>query len=1271
MHDAVCPRRRPGAEVHGHRRGPGGIVQRARPEQAAVDRPREDRAVLEDEAVVPLAADQFVDVRRRGQDVGAVRHGDLAVGENREGEIGRHGREIEGVPVRAGIADGVGPPAVGEGVSVAACGARDRFVCPADDDVLDVGDAGGPGRRPRAQVDGDGRGIGRVVGRVAAASGRLHDRVRTAAGREDIRVVPQPARQNVIARTAGEDVRTCIAGERVGRRAADHVVDPADRGRRRGNRRRPGGEVDRDRRGVRGIVEGVRPAVASGDRPREGRAALENEAVVPLAADQRVRTGDVVHGVRAVGHGDGAGAADGEGQVGRRCREIEGVGAAGLGDRIRAPAVAEDVPVVAGPAGERVIAGPAGDDVRAAVAGERIVAGAADDVLDAAETARDACRSPGGQADRYGRRIGGVVQGVVAGGIGDRVGPAARRQNEPVVPGTALQDVVAGAAGEDIRVPVARERVGRRSAGDVVDVADTAGRADADARRRACAEVDRHRRGIRRIVEGVRAARPAVDRARKDCAVVEGEPVVPGAADNPLDLRRHLGLVAHDDADGQVVRTVRHGDGAVGVEGDGQVSRHRREVEDIRVGRGSIADRDRPPAVADADRVGRRAADHPVDMVDSARRTRRGPGSQVHRHAGRPGRVVEDVRQARTAVDDPREDGAVFEDEPVVQLSADDPFHAGDAAQGVGAVRHGYRPVGMDGEGQIIGHRGKIQGIVAGGIGDRVRPPSALEDIGVVARAAGERVVACTAGEDVGAAVAGNGVDLRAGDHVLDVAESVHHIRGRPGGEVHRHRGAVFRIVQRVAAAAGGLHDRVVCAVDIEQVYVVACAAGEDVGVRIADEDVAAGPADGVRDVADGPGDARRRAAEEIHGNAGRPGGVVEGVRSAGPPVDRAGEDRAVFEDEAVVSAAADDLLHAGDGAEAVRVVRHRDGAGGVDRESQIGRDGGEIQGVGAAGVDDGIGAPAAAEDVGVVPRTAGEDVAARAAGKNVGAAVACQRVVPGAADNVFDVGRVSGEVRRGAAERHRHSGRVGRVVQGVGASVGQFGDRVGSASRRQEVRIVACAAGQCVVACTALENVGAAIARQRVVPGTAGDILDVRDVAGDARRGAAERHRHRGRVGRVVQGVGAAVGQFGDGVRRAARRHDIGVVPRPAGEDVGVGIARQGIVSRAARDVAEIADAGSPRGRPGREVDRHGRRVGRVIEGVRPASAVDRPRENRILLELEAVIAASGDDPLYGGGPGQVAGAVRHGNLAVGMDGEVQRSRNGGKVEHVGPAGA
>ena len=179
---------------------------------------------------------------------------------------------------------------------------------------------------------------------------------------------------------------------------------------------------------------------------------------------------------------------------------------------------------------------------------------------------------------------------------------------------------------------------------------------------------------------------------------------------------------------------------------------------------------------------------------------------------------------------------------------------------------------------------------------------------------------------------------------------------------------------------------------------------------------------------------------------------------------------------------------------------------------------------------------------------------------------------------------------------------------------------RVAARAAVQHVR--AAQAGQHVVARAALQHVGAAVAGQHVIARAAGQVLDIgeRVALGDA--AAAQ-------TSRQVDGDGG-------GRRRIARRIDTHtavehvrpraavehVVARAAGQHVGVAVAGQRVVVRRTRDVLDIAQRISRRiaaaVHAGRQIDRHARRRGRVIDRIGARAAVDRvgarARDDRVV---------------------------------------------------------
>ena len=261
---------------------------------------------------------------------------------------------------------------------------------------------------------------------------------------DDVRA--RAAADHVVARAAGQDVGALVADDRVAEGRTRDVVEARQFGE---VARLATGEVD-DNRLLRGReVEGVRAASALQD--------------LDVAEGQAVRP--VTEGERAVG------------ELGDRHRdghrdEVDGVVPLvqpALDDRVDAPAVAQDVGVVAVVAGHGVVAGTRVEDVVQLVAVERVVARAADDVLEVVDGREgdlqvvvDLLLRNQGEVERDPRRSGQEVDGIDPAGVlveeeaphlvhAEDVAVVAVQPFEVRGPGEAIdrERVVAGARSQD------------------------------------------------------------------------------------------------------------------------------------------------------------------------------------------------------------------------------------------------------------------------------------------------------------------------------------------------------------------------------------------------------------------------------------------------------------------------------------------------------------------------------------------------------------------------------------------------------------------------------------------------------------------------------------------------------------------------------------------------------------------------------------------------------------------------------------------------------
>ena len=132
-------------------------------------------------------------------------------------------------------------------------------------------------------------------------------------------------------------------------------------------------------------------------------------------------------------------------------------------------------------------------------------------------------------------------------------------------------------------------------------------------------------------------------------------------------------------------------------------------------------------------------------------------------------------------------------------------------AAGAGTECGGLRGRGGDGHG--VAGAGEVQpvGAFAIQLTDAVHTPTVAKGVGVVARAADQRVVAGAAVQNIVARVAGEqvvaGVTRQrvvagAADHILDAAHRAADISGAAGCQVHADGSAARAVVQRVRARA-------------------------------------------------------------------------------------------------------------------------------------------------------------------------------------------------------------------------------------------------------------------------------------------------------------------------------------------------------------------------------------------------------------------------------------------------------------------------------------
>jgi hypothetical protein len=367
-------------------------------------------------------------------------------------------------------------------------------------------------------------------------------------------------------------------------------------------------------------------------------------------------------------------------------------------------------------------------------------------------------------------------------------------------------------------------------------------------------------------------------------------------------------------------------------------------------------------------------------------------------------------------------------------------------------------------------------------VGERER---GAVDGGVVAAVTGEHVVAAVAGDDVVEGVASTVDAGGAGQgRVLDIGTER----------------VSDRRLHRVGALVERLRDHVTDIVD--DVGVVAGAAGEDVGAAVAREDVveavagavdvgAAGQSQILDIGAEGVGDRRlHRVDARVEGFRHHVAGIVNDISVVAETADHGvGTNTAV---ENIVAAVAGD-----------RVVEPVAGAVDIAAAGQgqildIGADGvgdRRLHRVGArverfrhhvAGVVDHIGVVAEAADHGVGAGAAIENVVAAVAGDRVGEAVAGAVDVAAAGQRqVLDIGA------DGVGDRRLH--RVGARVEHLRHHVADVVDDIGVVAEAADHGVGAGAAVEDVVAAVAGDRVGEAVTGAADVGGaTQGQVLDI-----------------------------------------------------------------------------------------------------------------------------------------------------------------------------------
>ena len=765
--------------------------------------------------------------------------------------------------------------------------------------------------------------------------------------------------------------------------------------------------------------------------------------------------------------------------------------------------VVHHVGVVAQAAGHDVCARPAVQAVGGVVADDQVVAFVAG-AVDSRRPQEFQVFHPGGQGQRIGDRASHEV-GAFA-GVFHHLHPRVADQ-VGVVAEASHERVGAAAAVEQVVAGVARDEVVLRVAG--------------------AAEVARALQfqvlhvGAQRVADagahGVGAF--AVRLADQVARVVDGVGVAASSADQGVGTQSAVDAVGPGVADDEVARLIAGG-GQVGSAGqreplDGRTQAVAHRADDL-VGAFAI----------DFD-------DHVAEVVHQVGVVARAAGQGVG-----PGTAIQDVVA-----------GIAAQHVGHRIAGARQVFGAGEF-QVLEVVRQRQRGIGAH---RVVAAVGRFHDDVAG----------VVDDIGVVAQPAGQRVGPDTAVEHVVAIVAGDGV----GGGVAGAADV-----GRAGERQHLETlaEAVAGVGDdRVAPAAGGgaLHDDV--AAVVHPVGVVAGAAGQGVGARAAIQHVGTGIAgDLVVEFVAGAGDVgaagqhqvlevapQRVAQGRDHGVGTAVGvfshhvaGVVDHVGVVAPAAGhRVGALAAVqhvpagVAGQGVVQLVAGAVDAGGPGEQQVlQVVAQRVGDGRAHRVAALGGDFGHH----VAHVVHHVGVVARAADQAVGTRAAVEAVAAAVAGDLVGQAVAGGVDVAGAREH--DVLDVAGQ-REG-----------GPRVDGVHAVAGRLLDHVGRVV--DPVRVVAGPALQRVDVGTPVEHVGTAVADDQVA----------RRVAGAVEVGLAQQFQvlqvgAQGEVHRGAHSVGA-FGRLLDGLV-AQVVHEVGVVARPALQRVGPRAAVDQVVADVAGD--------------------------------------------------------------------------------------------------------
>ncbi len=525
-----------------------------------------------------------------------------------------------------------------------------------------------------------------------------------------------------------------------------------------------------------------------------------------------------------------------------------------------------------------------------------------------------------------------------------------------------------------------------------------------------------------------------------------------------------------------------------------------------------------------------------------------------------------------------------------------------------------------------------------------------------------------------GPAVGGDKGEVGAVRDDGDVVRVVHEVAVEPRAaveEIRRADAAVERVVARAAGQrvrAGPAELRVVALPPVQGVR--ARAAPQAVAPRVAGQDVVAAAADQALDRRE-----RVLAAARPRRKAGGPAGCERGV-------DRAGVVAVIGDVEAGPS---------------LKPVCARAG-----REPVV-----------AAEAEERVGAPAAPE--GVVGAVAGQPVAAAGADGVLDPPRGDEQVVPQGpvgAGGHLGVRRPGGEVHRDRQARRRQVERVGAVAAGeeedrggpapggrraVGVGPGRGDRRDG---RGQDEAVVA----------RATEHVERQRRRERGAPGQgegvgegrAERVLDGDQRVGPSRPGrrpAVPIHENPALRPAVVGGVeaAAAVERVEAGAadqhvvavaaeqRVVAQPADQGVAARPAVEAVRAGVAQQGVVAFAPRDVLDGKErVGAVRAEGGSalEVDGHAPRGGGVKGGVAPLPPVQRVHA---LAAAQGVVAAEPEQAVAAVAAQQRVRAGERKHRAVGrgeaqpaaarLEGEQRRAASAAQLDQphraAGEAGA